>query len=83
MKRMLLMAMAALLSGCCTLPPVVEVPVAVPCPPPPVFNRPSLSIRNLKPESPPAEVERAIAETIEQLGGYAAYLEQIIKGYNK
>lgn len=81
MKSMLLMALAAVLSGCCTLPPTVDVPVAVPCPVPPVFNRPHLTISSLRPDSSPSEVERATAETIEQLGGYAAYLEHLLRGY--
>ena len=81
MNRLLLISLALLLSACSTLPPVVEVPVAVPCPAPPVTTRPRLAIRDLRPGSQPAEVEKAYATTLEQLGGYAAELEQIVKGY--
>lgn len=68
-------------AGCCTLPQTVEVPIAVPCTPPPAIQRPLLSIRNLKPSLPPAEVKRLYAESIEQLSGYATYLETLLDGY--
>lgn len=83
MKRLILLAFALLAFGCSTMPQTVEVPVAVPCPVPPVFERPRLAIRDIRPESPPAEVEKAYATTLEQLGGYAEYLERLLKGYRK
>lgn len=82
MKRIAI-ALVVLLSGCSTLPPTVEVPIAVPCPPPPVIQRPRLSISNLTPGLPPAEVKRMYAESLEQLGGYAEYLEQLLNGYRE
>ncbi|MDK9716725.1 MAG: hypothetical protein OEL57_02315 [Trichlorobacter sp.] len=80
MKRLVL-ALTVLLSGCCTLPETVEVPVAVPCTPPPVAQRPQLSIRHLKAGLPPAEVKRLYAESLEQLSGYATGLEKLLNGY--
>lgn len=76
-------ALAVLLSGCSTLPQTVEVPIAVPCTPPPAIQRPLLSIRNLKPGLPPAEVKRLYAESLEQLSGYATYLEKLLNGYRE
>lgn len=81
MNRLLLISLALLLPACASLPQTVEVPVAVPCPAPPATARPRLAIRDIRPESPPAEVERAYVTSLEQLGGYVAELEQIIKGY--
>lgn len=82
--NLLLIALALLiLPACAGLPQTVDVPVAVPCQTPPVTARPRLAIRDIRPESPPDEVAKAYATTLEQLGGYAAELEQIIKGYSK
>lgn len=75
--------LALIMGGCSTLPQTVEVPVAVPCSPPPVIQRPHLAIRNLKPGLPPADVKRLYAESLEQLGGYAEYLETILAGYRE
>lgn len=82
MKR-LVIALTMLLSGCCTLPETAEVPVAVPCTPPPVIQRPQLSIRHLKAGLPPAEVKRLYAESLEQLSGYATGLEKLLYGYRE
>jgi hypothetical protein len=46
-----------------------------------VVTRPRLTIRNLRPETPDAEVIRAYRETVEQLGGYARQLEKLLNGY--
>jgi hypothetical protein len=70
-----------LLSACTTLPPTVEVPVAIPCPAPPVIARPHLSLGTLRPDSPPAEVIRAYAESLEAVAGYAEQLETVLEGY--
>jgi len=77
------LALAMLLSGCSTLPQTVDVPIAVPCTPPPAIQRPQLSIRHLKPGLPPAEVKRLYAESLEQLSGYAGYLETLLNGYRE
>lgn len=82
MKR-LVIALTVFLSGCCTLPETVEVPVAVPYTPPPVIQRPQLSIRHLKAGLPPAEVKRLYAESLEQLSGYATGLEKLLDGYRE
>lgn len=81
MTRFAPLALALILTGCSTLPPTVEVPVAVPCPAPPQVARPRLTIRNLRPDSPPAEVIRAYAESLEAVTGYAEQLETILDGY--
>ena len=47
MKRLVL-ALTVLLSGCCTLPETVEVPIAVPCTPPPVAQRHNYQSATLK-----------------------------------
>ena len=83
MKRFALIIMVAMvLSGCSsTLPRTVEIPVAVPCTPPPVVIRPHLAISTLQLNSPPAEVIRAYAVSLEQVTGYAQQLETILNGY--
>lgn len=81
MNRLALMALALIAAGCSTLPPTVEVPVAVPCPAPPEIARPHLAVRNLRSDSPPAEVIRAYAESLEAVAGYAEQLETILDGY--
>lgn len=81
MKNNILIACLFLLSACSTLPPTVEVPVAVPCTAPPQVARPHLTIRNLRPDSPPADVVRAYAESLEAIAGYAEQLETILDGY--
>lgn len=75
------LTLCVLLAGCATVPKSVEIPVAVPCPPPPEIVRPHLPILDLSPESPPDNVIRAFAASIEVLAGYAAELETILSGY--
>lgn len=82
MNKLICLLIVALLSGCASsLPRTVEVPIAVPCPAPPEIARPRLTIGKLKPESSPAEVERAYAESLEAIAGYAKQLEKILNGY--
>lgn len=82
MKRFAL-ALTMLLAGCSTLPQTVDVPIPLPCTPPPAIQRPQLSIRHLKAGLPPAEVKRLYAESLEQLSGYATYLEILLNGYRE
>ncbi len=81
MKHFAPLAMILILAGCGTLPRTVEVPVAVPCTAPPEVTRPHLAIRNLRTDSPPADVVRAYAESLEAVAGYAEQLETILDGY--
>lgn len=76
-----LFIVALCLSACSTLPATVAVPVAVPCSAPVEIARPTLAIRDLQPDSPPADVIRAYAESMEALAGYAERLELLLDGY--
>lgn len=69
------------LSGCASAPVNAEIPVAVPCPPPPAVARPALPIADLIAESPPDAVMRAYAATVQTLMGYARELELLLNGY--
>jgi len=82
-NRFALMALIIALAGCSTLPKTVEVPVAVPCTAPPEIARPRLAIGALLPDSPPADVIRAYAESLEAVAGYAGQLETILDGYRE
>jgi hypothetical protein len=73
--------LALLLSGCSTLPATVEVPIPVPCTPPPQVTRPHLAVGRLRPDSPAADVVKAYETTLEELAGYALYLETLLNGY--
>ena len=69
---------AASFSGCATQetkPPTVFVPVVVAKPVLPA--RPTLSIAQLTPDSEPAAVIKAYAESVLQCTGYATQLEDI------
>ena len=73
-------------AGCATVPKIVNVPVMVECPKPPVLNRPALAIQfipapTMTTRPTPADVVGAYVETVEQLTGYTQELETIIKGY--
>ena len=83
MKRIALIILAVTLTGCATVPEIVEIPVPVPCPPPPAVARPLLAIRSITPDTPPAEVERAYLASLKQLGGYATELETLLNGYRE
>lgn len=69
------------LLACSCHPEMVQVPVAVPCPPPPAVQRPHLPIAELKPASPANQVMRAYAASVEVLKGYALQLEKLLDGY--
>ena len=79
--KSLLTAIALVLAGCSALPRTVDIPIATPCPAPPQVARPHLTIRGLKPDSPPADVIRAYAESLEAVAGYAEQLETLLDGY--
>jgi len=72
-----------LLSACSNLPQTVAVPVAVPCTAPPEIARPRLALGALRPDSPPVDVIRAYAESLEAIAGYAEQLETILNGYRE
>jgi len=64
------------------LPKTVEVPIATPCPAPPAVKRPDLPLlAELKPNSPPNEVIKAYAVSLEELAGYATLLENYLNAY--
>lgn len=83
MIRIAVMAMVLFAAGCSTLPATVDIPVAVPCPAPPVIARPRLTVHDLRPDSSPAEVIRAYAESLEAIAGYAESLEEVLDGYRQ
>ncbi|MFZ5659178.1 MAG: hypothetical protein ACOY5C_04895 [Pseudomonadota bacterium] len=75
---------AAALSGCAHRPAaqtLAEVPVAVPCPPPPPTVRPRLPIAELQADSAPGVVLRAYEASVVLLAGYAEHLEQLLDSY--
>ena len=81
MKRLIPFAMI-LLAGCATTRTVVqrvEVPVPVPCPAPPAVERPDLPV--LPETATPAEIQRAMIETIARLMEYAQRLEILLDAY--
>ena len=80
-SRICLIALIGLMTACSTLPPTVDIPIAVPCLAPPVVARPHLPLKNLHPDSPPADVIRAYAESLEALAGYSEQLEALLDGY--
>lgn len=77
----LALAMLLPLVGCASSPVRAQIPVAVPCPPPPAVARPALPIAELTAESQPDAVMRAYAATVEALMGYAGELELLLDGY--
>lgn len=80
------LAIVLLAGGCAHRPPqtvTVQGPVAVPCPPPPIVNRPALPLSDLTPESGPDAVMRAYAASVAALMGYAAELERLLDGYRQ
>lgn len=84
MMRSILLLSMVVLAGCAHAPArviTVQVPVAVPCPPPPPVARPHLPLADLPPKSPPADVMRAYAASVEALTGYASELEALLNGY--
>lgn len=81
MKHLLLCATLILLPACTHVPRTVEVPVAVPCPPPPPVARPTLPIDRLTGSSTSAEIVRAYVVTVQKLIDYARELEILLDGY--
>ena len=79
-----LMALVALLAGC-VKPEVryvtVKVPVAVPCPEPPVLFWPDLPTKRLTAESTEAAVVKAYVATLWLLQGRLAEAYTILNGY--
>lgn len=75
--------MALALTGCAATPRTVEVrvPVPVDCPAPVVPARPVLPVGALTADTPPADVVRAYAASVEALMGYAGALEAVLSGY--
>lgn len=57
----------------------VEIPVPVPCPAPPVIEPPDLPV--LPEAATPAEIQRAMIETIARLMEYAQRLEELLDAY--
>lgn len=72
-----------LLTGCAVKEPaVVRVPYkVVECPRPPETPLPDLPIARVTPETPPDEVAKAYAETVEVLKGEVLMREAILNGY--
>lgn len=80
MSRLLSILALASLWGCAH-ETIVQVPVAVPCPPPPVVSRPHLPIADIKRGDGEAALIKAYAATVEALKGYAEELEALLDGY--
>jgi hypothetical protein len=82
MRPLVILALAAL-AACAGAPPAmrIDVPVAVPCPPPPVAVRPALPIEQINEHSTASEILRAYVATTEVLMGYAEALEKLLLGY--
>lgn len=80
MRALALLAVMAL-SGCAAAPTVATVPIAVPCPKPPVIMRPSLPTSALAVQSSDQDVIRAYVISEALLKGYAEKLETIVNGY--
>ncbi len=84
MRRALLIVPACLLlAGCAHTPPVVQVPVAIPCPAPPATIHPYLPIADLRDGESPDNVVRAYAASVEALIGYTRELETLLSGYRR
>ena len=81
MKKLLFCIGLALSVGGCAHETIIQVPVAVPCPPPPVVSRPHLPIADIKKDDGEATLIKAYAATVEALKGYAEELEVLLDGY--
>jgi len=89
--RTLLLLLLVLVGGCCpTSPPEiryvpqrVEVPVAVPLPAPPVFERQPLHIESIPDDAPPQEVVRLLVATILQLQGEVMLRDEALDAYRR
>lgn len=82
MKRLVLTA-ALLVTGCTHVPRTVEVPVALPCPPPPPVVRPTLPIDSLTGTSASSDIVRAYVVTVQKLIDYTRELETLLDGYRR
>lgn len=82
MKALVIVTAMFLIAGCTAATETV-IPVAIPCPQPPVLTRPCLAIQDLHGAEQPGEVIKAYVLTVEQLRGYAVELETIINGYRR
>lgn len=83
MKRLVLCASLILLTACTHVPRIAEVPVAVPCTPPPPVVRPVLPIDRLTGSSTSAEIVKAYVVTVQKLIDYARELETLLDGYRR
>lgn len=87
MRTILLAALFALPFGglACKPPRVVyqrvEVPVPVPCPEPPAMTWPTLPIANVTASTPPAEVAKAYALSIQILQAHLWQAMRLLDGY--
>ncbi|MEW6648167.1 MAG: hypothetical protein AB1450_13290 [Pseudomonadota bacterium] len=82
MKSAIVLLAVLSLAGCAPAPVITAAtPIPVPCPPPPPVERPALPLENVTPASPPDDIARAFAASLELLGGYAERLEQVLDGY--
>lgn len=81
--RIIALILMLILAGCATTPHAVTatLPVAVPCPPPPVITRPALPLAQLTATSTPDAVMRAYVASVTLLQGYARQLERLLDGY--
>lgn len=82
MKRLILALVA--LTGCARpqpIPRVVQIPVAVPCPPPAIPPRPVLPTAQLGPEPSLDALLRALLADRELLAAWALDLETRLKAY--
>lgn len=79
-KLLLILGLASSLWGCAH-ETIVQVPVAVPCPPPPAVSRPHLPIADIRRGEGEAALIKAYAATVEALKGYAEELEALLDGY--
>ncbi|HET8550947.1 MAG TPA: hypothetical protein VFM97_00545 [Gammaproteobacteria bacterium] len=86
MKKVIVLLSLAALAGCATapkIPDVVKVPVPVGCKKVTIPPKPKLPIRSLTKSSTPAEVQKALVESIGVLMGDDAALRRKLAPYIK
>lgn len=81
MKKVALLVVLLLFSGCSTVPREVQVPVALPCPPPPDLPPLEYPLEALRSGSSSAETVRAFALIIEMQKTRIDSFEKILDGY--
>ena len=81
MKRYALVAAMLFLCACSHQPDLVEVPTALPCPPPPAVARPHLPAADLDAGTPPDQVMKALVASLQTLTGDATELEKLLDAY--